>query len=28
VLQGLSAGDGVILSDMSAYDQYERVRLQ
>jgi HlyD family secretion protein len=28
VLEGLNAGDAVILSEMSAWDNYERVRLQ
>ena len=28
VLQGLSVGDKVILSDMSAWDSFDRVRLR
>ena len=28
VLSGLKVGDQVILSDMSAYDAYERIRLK
>jgi HlyD family secretion protein len=28
VLSGLSVGDQVILSDMSAYDAYDRIRLK
>jgi multidrug efflux pump subunit AcrA (membrane-fusion protein) len=28
ILQGLSAGDQVILSDMSAWDNFDRVRLR
>jgi hypothetical protein len=28
VLQGLNAGDTVILSDMSNWDAYERIRLR
>jgi HlyD family secretion protein len=28
VLRGLQAGDQVILSDMSAWDSYDRVRLE
>jgi HlyD family secretion protein len=28
VRQGLSVGDHVVLSDTSAYDQYERIRLK
>jgi hypothetical protein len=28
IVSGLSAGDEVILSDMSAWDAYDRVRLQ
>ncbi len=28
IVEGLSVGDEVILSDMSAYDQYDRVRLR
>jgi hypothetical protein len=28
ILQGLAAGDQVILSDMSAWDNFDRVRLR
>ena len=28
VLDGLSAGDQVVLSDMSTWDQFDRIRLQ
>jgi HlyD family secretion protein len=28
VLSGLKVGDQVVLSDMSAYDQFDRIRLK